>query len=283
MSVQPLAPGAVDCHVHVLDPLRFPFDPEAPYVPVRNEWASAEQLAAVLDAHGLSRVVIVDPTSAYDGDSRCMIDAVERLGTRARGIARWSPRRPAFDAAALARLGRSKVVGVRADFIGDGLAGVSDGSLDRLVRLLADHDFVLDVQCEQEQICELSGALAQVPVRIVVDHMGRLDPSKGIAQPAFEALCRLLDRGDVYVKLSGPMRSAGDWPWHEIDPLVDALLCRFGANVAVWGSDWPFLRASSRIDYGPLLRVLERWLPDPTARQQVLAVNPCLLFGFPAM
>jgi predicted TIM-barrel fold metal-dependent hydrolase len=35
----------------------------------------------------------------------------------------------------------------------------------------------------------------------------------------------------------------------------------------MWGSDWPFLRAPERIDYGLVLAVLDRLLPDPADRR----------------
>ena len=48
----------------------------------------------------------------------------------------------------------------------------------------------------------------------------------------------------------------------------------------VWGTDWPFLRAPERIDYGPLLRLVERLFPDATDRHKLLWETPCKLFGF---
>jgi hypothetical protein len=42
----------------------------------------------------------------------------------------------------------------------------------------------------------------------------------------------------------------------------------------LWGSDWPFLRASERIDYGPLLRLVEVLLPTPADRRKLLWDTP---------
>jgi predicted TIM-barrel fold metal-dependent hydrolase len=57
-------------------------------------------------------------------------------------------------------------------------------------------------------------------------------------------------------------------------------LKNFTTERCVWGSDWPFLRASSRIDYGPQLGALSRWLPDQHERTRVLWDNPSRIFGF---
>jgi hypothetical protein len=58
------------------------------------------------------------------------------------------------------------------------------------------------------------------------------------------------------------------------------LLDAYGPEHCVWGSDWPFLRAPERIDYGTLLTLLEHLIPDPGARRAVLWETPRRLFGF---
>lgn len=48
------------------------------------------------------------------------------------------------------------------------------------------------------------------------------------------------------------------------------------------GLDWPFLRATERIDYGPLLLLIETILSDETSRTRVMWDTPRSLFGFGA-
>ena len=50
----------------------------------------------------------------------------------------------------------------------------------------------------------------------------------------------------------------------------------------VWGSDWPYLRAPERIDYGPQLKLVERLFADAAARHQLLWTTPLQLVGWPA-
>jgi predicted TIM-barrel fold metal-dependent hydrolase len=61
---------------------------------------------------------------------------------------------------------------------------------------------------------------------------------------------------------------------------VQALLEAFTPDRCMWGSDWPFLRAPERIDYGPVLVLVERLIPDPGDRRKVLWDTPMRLFGF---
>ena len=74
--------------------------------------------------------------------------------------------------------------------------------------------------------------------------------------------------------------SATTYPWEDSWPFVQALLEAFTPDRCMWGSDWPFLRAPERIDYGLVLALIERLIPDPGDRRKVLWETPMRLFGF---
>jgi hypothetical protein len=50
-----------DCHVHILDPVRFPYRQGVIYTPAPHETATADQLIDVFDAHGITHGLIVTP------------------------------------------------------------------------------------------------------------------------------------------------------------------------------------------------------------------------------
>src|SRR5215470_1255133 len=75
--------GACDCHVHVFDPARFPYAAERVYTPPEASIPDLRDLQAALR---LERVVIVTP-SVYGTDNSCTLDAIRKLGPRARGVA----------------------------------------------------------------------------------------------------------------------------------------------------------------------------------------------------
>ena len=60
---------------------------------------------------------------------------------------------------------------------------------------------------------------------------------------------------------------------------VQALLEAYTPQALVWASDWPFLRAPDRIDYGPLQSLFEQLVPDAVARRAILWDTPKRLFG----
>ena len=78
---------------------------------------------------------------------------------------------------------------------------------------------------------------------------------------------------DYYAKSS---RQA--YPYQDAWPFVRALIDAYGFDALLWGSDWPFLRATERFDYGPLLKLVERLIPEPADRRKVLWDTPRTLF-----
>src|SRR4029453_8281597 len=78
----------VDSHCHVFDTTLFPYSDDAAYRPPPHEAGTAAQLGAVLDAHGPSHALLVNPTSGYGYDNRCMLAAIRGSNGRFKGIAR---------------------------------------------------------------------------------------------------------------------------------------------------------------------------------------------------
>src|SRR5258706_6295698 len=80
---------ACDCHMHIYDPARFPFAPNAKAAPTR---AAMPQYRMLQNRIGTTRVVIVTPRN-YRVDNRATVDAINQLGADARGVALVFPSR----------------------------------------------------------------------------------------------------------------------------------------------------------------------------------------------
>jgi predicted TIM-barrel fold metal-dependent hydrolase len=105
--------------------------------------------------------------------------------------------------------------------------------------------------------------------------------TQGVAGEGFAALLRLADSGRATVKLSGFSKfSAEDFPFADTRIYTRALLNAFGPDHCIWASDWPFLKAPRRLDYGPLLQLFAQLVPDVQDRQMILWDTPRRLFGF---
>jgi predicted TIM-barrel fold metal-dependent hydrolase len=85
----------------------------------------------------------------------------------------------------------------------------------------------------------------------------------------------------VNVKLSGYLKFARTrYPFTDCLPFVRALVEGFTLDHCLWASDWPYLRASERQDYGPLVRLAAQLFPDAHDRRKLFWDTPSRLFGF---
>jgi predicted TIM-barrel fold metal-dependent hydrolase len=139
------------------------------------------------------------------------------------------------------------------------------------------------VQVEHDQLVPLVPMLERSGVRILIDHCGRPTPAAGLDQPGFRALLGLAATRRAFVKLSGVVKFSRDpFPHRDARPYIDALIDAFTLDACMWASDWPFLRAPGRIDYGVLLALVAHLIPDAAQRHQVLWKTPDALFRFTA-
>jgi predicted TIM-barrel fold metal-dependent hydrolase len=149
-----------------------------------------------------------------------------------------------------------------------------------LLERLRDLDMWAQVQVQADQLVSLKPLLQDSGAQLLFDHCGRPDPAAGLGQAGFEALLAMSLTGRACVKLSALSKwSAVPYPHDDAWPYVRALMQAYTPDALVWGSDWPFLRAPSRIDYGPLLALFEKLVPDPAARDAIWWNTPVRLFG----
>lgn len=271
-----LGEAKIDCHCHVLDPVAFPFQADTPYRPTGQEVAPVATLLRMMAQNGIHGAVIVGTNSGYGTDLSPLLDALERGEGRFRGVAVVPLD---ITTAALARLRDRGIVGVAFNAPFHGTATYR-GARD-LLRRVADLGMWLNLQVREDQLVDLLPLIEGSDVRVVVDHCGRPAPEAGLGQAGFQALLALGRAGRAVVKLSGFSQfSRLRHPYTDATPYVAALLAAFTPAGCVWGSDFPFLRAPERIDVGPLLQLVESWVPAPADRRAILWETPRRLFGF---
>lgn len=266
----------IDCHNHVFDPKAFPYPEGNFYHPAGQEIGTPAQFLQVLDCYGVRNALVVEPNSGYGTDNRCMLNAVARSNGRLRGIA------VVPDDASRTELERLKASGIVGIAFNPALFGTAEyANAAGLLGRLAELDLFAQVQVQNDQLIELLPILQSSGVRLLFDHCGRPNPDAGLDQPGFQALLELGRGGNAYVKLSGYVKfSREPYPYSDAWPYIRALAEAFTLDACVWGSDWPFLRAPERIDYGPLLKLVERLFPDGADRRKLLWDMPRTLFGF---
>lgn len=270
-----LPEGAIDCHLHVVDPDRFPYDDGPGYKPPPHETGTADMLAATLSAHGIARALLVQP-SCYGADNSAMLAAMREQPGRYKAIAVVDP---SIGPNELDDLAQAGIVGIRLNVVNMGAEAVRAAT--PLLQDLAERGWFVELQCRASQLSKLSGPILAAGPRLILDHLAYPDTGNSPAQPGFRHALKLAQTGRVFVKLSGAFRlSRQSYPHPDLDPFARAVLESYGPERCIWGSDWPFVSANVRPSYRSTLDILARWIPDEAARRIILADAPRALFGF---
>jgi predicted TIM-barrel fold metal-dependent hydrolase len=268
----------IDCHVHILDPARFPYAPEVKYEPSGQEIGTAEQLAAVRNFYGVNHCLIVGPNSGYGNDNRCLLDTIRRHDGSYKGIA-VVPN--TCDRETLAALQATGIVGIAINATYHSVAYYAN--IGPLISHLEALGMYLQIQTEGDQLVALLPHIEDRAVKILVDHCGRPIIADGLKQPGFAALCRLGASGRCFIKLSGFAKFSRErFPHRDAWPFIEALVESHGLDGCMWASDWPHLRAPERMDYGPLLQMVDLLFPRAVDRAKILWDTPMRLFQFGA-
>jgi predicted TIM-barrel fold metal-dependent hydrolase len=266
----------IDCHIHVIDPIRFPYAADTPYRPSGQEIAPVAHLVSVLDAADVAHALIVATNTGYGSDSRILLDALALGAGRFKGVAVVDND---IGIRELERLKAAGIVGVAFNlpFHGTDYYRNTTALLEKLVEL----GLFLQIQFEADQLLGLLPLIDKSRVGLVIDHCGRPSVAQGLQQPAFQALLGIGRARDAIIKLSGYYKfSQQPYPYDDTRPFIAALVEAFTLDRCVWGSDWPFLRAPERMDYGPLLAILCRLFPDRDDQERLLWRTPARLLGF---
>jgi predicted TIM-barrel fold metal-dependent hydrolase len=273
---------ACDCHVHVFGPAaRFPFAKERTYTPPE---ASVEELLAHQEQLGLERAVIVQP-SPYGTDNSCTLDALRRLGARARGVVVLDQGIKDFQ---LREMHAAGVRGIRVDLEtgGERDPARTRRALDAAAAQAAPLGWHVELCANSRLIQELKVFLQGLAVPLVVDHFGLPKEEK-----SFDSLLELVRRGKAYVKLSAPHRFAVEPDCADAEPYARAL-CEANADRVLWGSDWPHPAAQGVawrkdeitpfdvIDDRAALERVAGWLEDSSQLEKILIGNPAKLYEF---
>lgn len=281
--------GACDCHVHIVgDSVRFPMAPNRVYTPPE---ASPDMLLELQRDLRLDCVVLIQP-SFYGTDNAAMLDALGKLGGRARAIAVVGEK---TSEAALDAMAASGVRGLRINLetAGEFDPATAAAKLEAAIAQCRPRGWHIQLYTRLSVIAALGDQLANSPVPLVLDHFAGAQAALGMAQPGFDTVLALVRSGKAYVKISAAYRaSKAPAPYDDIAPFAQALVSANPDRV-IWGSDWPHTDAARipgrapsaispflKIDDGLMLNQLPRWVPDAALRQKILTENPARLYGF---
>jgi predicted TIM-barrel fold metal-dependent hydrolase len=278
---------ATDCHMHVFgDPARFPPAAWRAYDPTERNLADYDAVAGQL---GFGRVVFVQP-SAYGADNRCMLEALRARPGTSRGVA-------VIDAATagseLAAMNAAGVRGIRLNLVSNGEPDPAAAALAlrEAAARVGPLGWHVQIFALPALLAGLAPVIRDLPVPVVIDHMGAGDGRLAESRPGFDDVLRLLEEGRCWVKISGADRvSRQQTGFQDAVTVMRALIAANPARV-VWGTDWPHIGPHKPgqprpvvyldLDNTGLLHLLGQ-AADAAQRQAILVDNPAHLYGFQA-
>jgi len=227
-----LPPLSCDAHCHLFGPAeRFPYLPERSFTPVD---APKEKLFALHQTLGIERCVIVQ-TALHGFDNAVIVDAMQAKPESYLGVA-LSPASVTSDV--LKTMYAQGFRGIRFNFMrhlknSDRIEDIL--ALSERLEPLGMH---LQVHFSSDLIHELGPQLSKSAAPVMIDHIGRVDATRGSEHEDFQALLRLLDHPLMHVKVSGVDRIVPSDDYAQGIVLAKMLVNHF-TEKCVWGTDWP--------------------------------------------
>jgi predicted TIM-barrel fold metal-dependent hydrolase len=266
-------PGTTDCHHYVYD-RRYPAMSDRIKHP---DDATPDDYRALMHRLGIARHVLMQP-SAYGTDNRRLLDALADFGGNTRAVAVADP---SVDDGALKQFDRLGVRGLYFDFAPS--TGVTTATMiEPLARRIAPLGWHIEVNVWAKDLAPLLAVLEGLPTPVVLDRFGHVPEPEGAADPLFAQICRLIDRGNTWIKLVAPYDASKVGPPRYTDSsgLARAYIGLAPERV-VWGTHWPHPGEASKPDDAAMFDLLADWAPDAEIRHRILVDNPAVLYGFP--
>ncbi len=267
-------PNACDCHMHIYDE-RYPLAPTATFKPPNALVPAYREVQREL---GTTRVVVIQPTG-YGYDNRCTLEGMAALGDVSRGtVARGICVVPPDVAdAELQRLHGLGMRGVRFMMLPGGVLPWS--ALEPTAARIAPMGWHIGLQLDGRELPEREAMLAKLPGTIVIDHCGKFLEPVSTESEAFAALCRLLERGNFWIKLSAPYETSkrGAPGWDDVAAIARALAKRFPER-CLWASNWPHPNTSPVPSSLAMYEWARACVDDDARWKKILVDNPAQVY-----
>lgn len=236
----------IDTHMHVWsgDPVRFPFaHPYDPKFKPPEIAATVELLVEEMDESGISHCVLVQ-TISHGWDNRYLVHCLKAHPKRFRGHGLIDPTDP-------------KVADRLAYWVREhGLAGMRFSPLyyegkDDWLNAKATHPLwakaeelgaIFNFFIATPQLPKLEDMVRRFPkVRVVIDHLARVDLKAADPLPEFKKLLALAKYANVWAKVSelNILSPSGKYPYKDTFPWVRRMYDAFGPDRLLWGTGFP--------------------------------------------
>jgi predicted TIM-barrel fold metal-dependent hydrolase len=272
-------PGSCDCQIHIYeDQRRYPVRWNIAHEIPDGVFADARRVLKVM---GFDRAVIVH-ASVYDTDyamiTAILRDVPDRHNFRGVVVINDTVKDRELDE--LASLG---VCGIRFHIAKRYGAYPKDAFLRQVDRARA-RGWHVRLHMDGPDLLEYADVLEGIEdVPMSIDHMGRVDFSLGLEQPAVPWILKMLRRDNWWMMVSnGNRTSAFESGWDDAVPFGRAYI-EAAPDRIIWATDWPHVRWRKRrmMNDAEEVELLYRYVDhDPSLIRKILVDNPARLHGF---
>lgn len=265
--------GACDTHIHFYDD-RYTTLPNTPTPPA----VGVPEYRQVMDWLGLERVIVVQ-ANAYGDDNRLVMDTTAELGAdKARAVVVV---KPGVADAELERLTRGGARGLRIMNLLGGTLGLN--LAEDMAARIKPFGWSMLLQLNGRELPEHEAMIRRLPVKIIIDHIGKFIDPVPVDHPSFQCLLRLIDTGNVWVKLAAAYETSlsGKPNYEDVGVLAKALI-KHAPQRMIWASNFPHAQAAKfgYPDEAALLDLMLDWAPNEADRTKIFVDNPAELYGF---
>jgi 2-pyrone-4,6-dicarboxylate lactonase len=199
-----LPPGACDTHFHFIGPQKqFPLKPDHVFSHLEFEDTPIEDWLKMQEALGLSRGLHVQ-SMMYEGGYEIVLHGQCRFPDRLRAVViPW----PGITDGELDILTKAGVVGYR-------ITHRLEKKIDpRMVARTHEHGWAMHYLVKSDTQEDWLAPILDSPGNFVLEHMGGVDPAKGIDGEGFKFVLSCLDTGRCWVKLSPRISNQDNFPF----------------------------------------------------------------------
>lgn len=268
----------IDTHAHVFSH-QATFLPTARYCPEYT--ASVEDYIEQLDNHGFNQGVLIQP-SFLGTDNSYMLAALAAQPKRLKGVAVLDNM---TNMTTMQMLNKQGIVGIRLNLLGLPCPDLTLPEWDSFLTRLANIHWQIEIHAPTAYLVQLIPVLKPYALDVVIDHFGRFDGGKGVADPDYQALLAILDPTQHWVKVSGYYRlgekgSAKSTGMKNAKEAFALLIQHGMQNRLVWGSDWPHTQNESHMSFDKALSAFKDIVNNEALYNQILTANNAVLFRF---
>ena len=231
-----------------------------------------ETWLADLDRHGIVYGVIA-AASLFNDANAYTLATLAAHPQRLRGTVITPPE---TSRQALGNMADHGVVGVRLTWRRvEELPDLDSEPYRGFLRRIADCGMHVELLSRSVSLPHLLPALDAAGVAVVVDHFGVPSRDPAERHAGTEALCRAVDTGRVWVKLSAGFRM----PFEIAAEVSSCLVASAGPERLLWGSDAPFVNHEAGTGFADTLDLYRRLVPDPATRAAIDRTALALFFN----